>query len=139
MNHEQTPTSNSAQNETKKSQNLESLSTSKKYEIAMGLSALGLIGVAGLTLGAALEDNRQIESYRNAAPIQEAQEIPHGAEYANEYANKKEQERNLYLGQAAFTGATGIGALTLAAHFRQNRRTKEIIISGEKPTEQPKE
>jgi len=136
MNHEQTPKPNSAQNEAKISKNIDNLSIGRGLETATRLTAITLLGVTAVAGGLAIDANNKSESYRIAAPIQEQQGIPHGAEYANEYANAKEQERNQLLGVTAYTLAAGLGGLTLAGH---NKRTREITISGEKPTEQPKE
>lgn len=136
MTHEQTPGYNPAQNETNKQQISQEAYFGKGLETATRLSAIGLLGISALAGGVAVYENSQAESFRKGAVIQEQQGIPHGAEYANEYAYKKEQARNQLLGATAFTLAAGLGGLTMAA---RNKRIREVIISGEKPTEQPKE
>ena len=137
MKHEQTPGPNPAQNETKKTFNDRMLDVleSKGFETTVRIGAISSLGFSALFLAGVAQENQQIESFRNGAVIQEQQGIPHGAEYANQYASQLEQKRNQHLTVAALAATTGFGGIAAAGALRRERRTREVVISGEKPTE----
>jgi hypothetical protein len=137
MNHEQTPGSYPAQNETKKI-SLENKSE-KKLRNNLRIIAGGQLAIAALTGFTAIHEHSDAVSYQNGAVIKEQQQNHEGAMDDALYAHEKEQGRNLHMGMTALNLALSGGAFALLGAMNQNRRTKEVIISGEKPTEQPKE
>ena len=106
-------------------------------DVVRGLSATALMMIALPNIATGIDALYDASQSREIAHTQEQSGNPEKAESANKDAEQYEMTRNISLGSAGvqlFAAAANISVIALNTH---KRRTKEVIISGEKPTEQP--
>lgn len=122
-----------AQNETQKRRTAEKID--KGLDIARKLSAVTFLGLSAVNGAVGINAHNQVVEYEDFSHEQEQSGNLQGAELADDYVEQQEEARNHHLGVAGLQLATGLALLSLGS----NKRTKEVIIPADKPTEQPKE
>lgn len=107
-------------------------------DVLRGLGAAAFITLSLPNIGNGIDAQYDASQSREFAHTQEQSGNSEGAKLANDDAEAFETARNMHLGLAGAQLGVAAANISVLALNRRKRRTQEVIISGEKPTEQPK-
>ena len=108
-------------------------------DVVRGLSATAFIALSLPNIATGIDALHDASQSREFAHTQEQSGNPEGADLANDDADKFESSRDTHLGLAGAQLVVAAANISVLALSRRKRRTQEVIISGEKPTEPSKE